>query len=311
MRRKLVVVLTLFVSSLSSVFAADHAAVNTFASEHHGALPDVIPGEEWIVKVKAWPPIPRRGRPLVDLNKLSPEGQRRMLTQGVDRVVVVSNTNLKALILDAEYIVPNRLGHLAQVGSPQAASLQMPALTQVDAFRGWSEALPAGNDPTVVFVGTGIDGKSLNINVDCIHSRSFVSQDPNGCADIEAHETDTSGVAVAKGVNGSPVGIAPGRKVVSYKIFSVLDQNGNPEPPLIYYSTVEETAQALAALGDIPDPLVIANLSFAFGNVGEVFRNIFRALQDTVLLVAAAGNGTWNLDEIQNSPCDGDLVNVI
>jgi Subtilase family len=292
--------LALAAFALPVAFAADHAAIREFYIAN-GHLPDAVPGET-LVKLKT-------GASMENVGRIIHAKTRWVLMKNPDEAWLKANAER----WEANSVVRLNEPHAAtpSTAAPSAQAAQSPTLNQVYAPQGWTIAVQ-GEQASIVVIGTGVDGTDTDLNVDRKDSQSFVeAEDDQPCVDIDNHDTFGAGIIAARGINGAPIGIAPGREIISFKIFSKIGADGVAMPSSELYSTMDEIGQAIGATGDLPGRLVIANLSF---NAGEttVLRDIFASLESKVLFVVAAGNSGLDLDQNPYAPGnDGDLPNVI
>jgi subtilisin family serine protease len=125
--------------------------------------------------------------------------------------------------------------------------------------------------------------------IDDYYGYDFFNQDSAAFDDYE-HGTHVSGIIAARGDNRrGVVGVAWGTQVVPLK---VLDQNGSA-----YSSDIIQALDYVGTLRGQGYPVVAVNMSLAGPHSAALERAVRRSLYNNILIVAAAGNESRNLDE--------------
>lgn len=150
--------------------------------------------------------------------------------------------------------------------------------------------------------GNGIDDDG-NGYVDDIHGWDFGDGDNNPTDDhqLGGHGTHVSGILGAVGNNNlGVVGVSPNVSIMPTKHFRTSDQEGYlwDVPQGIYYA--------------VNNGAKIINLSFGSKSFDPAqYEALQYAYQRNVLVIAAAGNSSRNIDEEGHYPASYDLPNII
>lgn len=122
--------------------------------------------------------------------------------------------------------------------------------------------------------------------------------------DDQGHGSHVAGIIAASGNNSKGVaGVAWGSKIIPLK---VLNREGE--------GFTSDIVEAMDYVGDLRKrgvPIIAINMSFGGSSSFTLERAVRRALQNDILIVAAAGNESSNNDLIQVYPASYDLPHVL
>jgi hypothetical protein len=176
-------------------------------------------------------------------------------------------------------------------GSHDDISTQLWNIRQVKAHRNpkWQATRQTGCEltPWLFVLDTGIDLGAGDLNVDVVNSKCFLSScagtDPQEADDGNGHGTHVAGTAAAIDGNGGVVGVAPGARVVAFK---VCNEEGHCAS-----ADVIAAIEAVADVGTMGQPKVV-NLSLGGPGTDPALEAAVRAsIQAGVVYAMSAGNG--------------------
>jgi subtilisin family serine protease len=150
--------------------------------------------------------------------------------------------------------------------------------------------------------GNGIDDDD-NGYIDDIHGWDFADKDNNPTDDhqLGGHGTHVAGIIGAVGNNNlGVIGVSPNVSIMATKHFQSTDEEGYLREVIdgIYYA-VDNGAR-------------IINLSFGSPSFDtQQYKALEYAYERNVLVIAAAGNSSRNIDEQPHYPASYDLPNII
>lgn len=187
---------------------------------------------------------------------------------------------------------PATPGTCADLGSHDDVSTQLWNIRRVKAHRNpkWQAARLGGNcalGAWLFVLDTGVDLDAGELNVDVADSRCFLDScdgiDPQEANDDNGHGTHVAGTAAAIDGDGGVVGVAPGARVVAYK---VCDDEG-----VCTSADVVAGIEAVAAAATMGQPKVV-NLSLGGPGTDLALEAAVRAsVEAGVVYAISAGNG--------------------